>query len=117
MIVLSSGKKLQPEEVEEILVTSPYVKNVCVFSITAQAAGDKIIAIINLQERFQEAYKNPQLKNQITADLKSLCESLSAFKRPNEFIFQEASLELTSSQKVKRAAVVKSFELKQGKNA
>ncbi len=117
MIVLSSGKKLQPEEVEEILVTSPYVKNVCVFSITAQAAGDKIIAIINLQERFQEAYKNPQLKNQITADLKSLCESLSAFKRPNEFKFQEASLELTSSQKVKRAAVVKSFELKQGKNA
>jgi long-chain acyl-CoA synthetase len=100
MIVLASGKKVQPEEIEGLLTSVSFVKEACVISKKDAVSGERIIAIVQLHETTEDA----------TAALRALCQQLSPYKRPHEFILREADFPMTSSMKVKRKFVQDEYQ-------
>ncbi len=109
MIVLHSGKKVQPEEVEILLGRSEYVKSACVIG-AKRGSGEKIVAVIQLNEAFEKFLSDSEKLQEITHHLKTLCQELASFKQPQEFKFRKTPFELTSSQKIKRHIVQKELQ-------
>jgi long-chain acyl-CoA synthetase len=109
MIVLPSGKKIQPEEVEKLLLLSPLIKDVCVLGLPDKEMGVKIIAQV-LLENAAEVADDLNITKPIAEQLRALCKSLAPFKRPQEFRFRKTPFPMTSSQKIKRHQVQKEIE-------
>lgn len=100
LIVLSSGKKVQPEEVEELIDQSPHVKLSCLVLVKNKNL-EVLVVIIELRDEIRD----PEKIQDICADLKKRCEILAPFKRPQEFRIRQNPFQITSSQKVKRHVV------------
>ncbi|WP_413290694.1 AMP-binding protein [Bdellovibrio sp. HCB337] len=107
LIVLSSGKKVQPEEVEEILEQNPQLKASCLTLVKKQGT-EILVAIIELRDEVWDAER----VQGITADLKKRCEVLAPYKRPQEIRLRKTPFQMTSSQKVKRHVV--QYEIDKG---
>lgn len=110
MIVLSSGKKIQPEEVEDALMASKYVKLACLVAIPSKGVGEKIVAALELHEPYSASISDQKFLDTVTEELKFLCQNLAPFKRPQIYTFRQEPFQVTSSQKVKRHWVQKEIE-------
>ncbi|MGZ6449296.1 MAG: AMP-binding protein [Pseudobdellovibrionaceae bacterium] len=105
MIVLSSGKKVQPEEVEDLLMGSKYVKLACLAPTRNKGLSEKLVAVLELHQNYSDSIKDQNFKDEVTAELNKLCLSIADFKRPQSFIFRQDPFPMTSSQKIKRHLV------------
>jgi long-chain acyl-CoA synthetase len=126
LIVLSNGKKVSPQKVESILTTHPMIEQAFVF-------GDKkpyIVALIVLNKEevvrftkehtvlfsdYNELMKNPKLLRHIEHEIHGLNNSLASYERIRKFKilpleFKIETGELTPTQKIKRNAVLKSYQ-------
>ncbi len=93
LIILSNGKNVSPEEIEEKLMnTIPYVKEVLVYQ-----EGDKILGEFFLNE---EDY--PGCRDTLDADVKKTNAMMPMFKRVGSIIIRDEEFPKTTTMKIAR---------------
>ncbi len=117
MIVLSGGKKVFPEEVENVLGDSPNFAEVCVMGM-AREFGEKdgceeIVTVIVPTEDFMNKYPNDaDLEKAVRAEVKSLSSRLASYKRPVKIVVHKEPLPKTTTNKLKRKAIKELIQAK-----
>ncbi|MFA5499851.1 MAG: AMP-binding protein, partial [Candidatus Omnitrophota bacterium] len=112
LIVLGGGKKVFPEEIEEVMSASPYIKEICVLGKIAaeglKAGTEEVFAVIvpNL-ERFEGAEKKDRelIRKKIDAEVGRLGGNLAEYKKISGLMLYFDELPKTSTRKIKRNAV------------
>jgi long-chain acyl-CoA synthetase len=112
MIVLGAGKKVFPEEVEEVLSQSPLIKELCVLGRKAaaglKAGTEEVVAVVvpNL-DALPDADRtdHARLRATIAAEINRLSVSLADYKRITDFMLWNEELPKTSTKKVLRPQV------------
>lgn len=98
-VINRGGEKVQPREVEEVLLSDPRVIAAVVVGRPHSTVGEEPVAYVLATEAALAA------TDELTADLQNLCQtSLSRFKRPAEIIISR-SLPAGPTGKVRRAEV------------
>lgn len=110
MIVLSGGKKVFPEDVEAVLEPSPKFAEICVFGAKRSGGSkdgteDIFVAIVPSQEVLDSVTDEEELNKVIRAEVKTLSEKLSSYKRPSNIIITKELFPRTATKKVKRNEV------------
>lgn len=113
MIVLGGGKKVHPEEIEEVMSKSALIKEMCVIGRKAtsglKAGTEEVFAVIVPNEdafREQERQNKEFIKSKISAEISKLSEHLADYKRISDFMLYFDELPKTSTRKVKRKEVM-----------
>ena len=110
MIVLSGGKKVFPEEVENVLGSSPNFAEVCVLGMP-RVGGEKdgseeIVTVIVPTEDLGSRYPDDnELKKVIRAEVKELSNRLASYKRPVNIVVRRDALPKTTTNKLKRQKI------------
>lgn len=112
LIVLGAGKKVFPEEVEEVMSKSPFVKEICVlgrFASRGMRQGcEEVYAVVvpNTDAFITEERSNAQkIKDKITEEFSRLSRHLADYKRISDFEIWDQELPKTATKKIKRQAV------------
>ena len=110
LIVLASGKKVNPEEVEAVISGSQLIKEVCVIGRLSrdglQQGTEEVCAVIVPSESLgSRTEKRSAIEEEITEEVNRLVASLAPFKRPSKLFIRFEDLPKTSTRKVKRALV------------
>lgn len=113
MIVLGGGKKVFPEEIEEVMSRSGLIKEMCVLGVEAvsglKAGSEEVFAVIvpNPDEFSEEERQNINLmKDKIAKEMNRLSGNLAGYKRIADFMLYFDELPKTASKKVKRKEVL-----------
>lgn len=108
LIILSNGKNVHPEELEEMIKSKlAYAKEVVVFSASnSDLGGECIAACICPEEEYLHSMSMEEFKSQLQKDFKSLNRSLPSYKQINKIMFSEYEFEKTTSKKIKRNSIV-----------
>jgi len=114
LIILGSGKKVFPEEVEEVIGKSPYIKELCVMARTAErglrTGHEEVYAIVvpNIELFDQENItEKKSVKDKIYFEIARLSKDLAPYKRIMSFDISYEGLPKTVTAKIKRDAVSK----------
>ncbi|MEO0225344.1 MAG: AMP-binding protein [candidate division WOR-3 bacterium] len=111
VIVTAGGKNVYPEEIEEILLRSPYIKETIVLPrLNPKTNQEEVYAIIHPDyERIDELATNAK-RNFTEADIEQLirceinkqCDSIAEYKRVRSFKIREEEFPKTTTKKIKR---------------
>ena len=115
LIVTGGGKKVQPEEAEELLLRSPYIKEICVIGCPAteglKAGTEEVYAVIVPNEEQFKAVNKPcdeaTMRHALSEELTALGKELADYKRPVGFEVWKDELPKTATRKIKRPEVRK----------
>ncbi len=114
LIVLGGGKKVFPEEVEDVAGKSPYIKEICVMAKIAEhglrAGHEEVYAVIvpNLELFEQENItERKAITDKIYFEIARLSKDLAPYKRIMSFDLSYESLPKTVTSKIKRDAIRK----------
>jgi len=113
MIVLGSGKKVHPEEIEEVMSKSPFVKEMCVVGRKAtsglKAGTEEVFAVIvpdmdafTIEEKQNQDF----IKTKIALEINKFSDNLAEYKKISDFILYFDELPKTSTRKIKRKEVL-----------
>ena len=107
MIVLSGGKKVFPEEVEAVMIQSPMIEEIVVYSDLVKEGSNKgteeIVAKIYPTRDVLEKYPtDKELEAAIRKEVKKYSLELSSYKRPNNVVITRSPLPRTGISKVSR---------------
>lgn len=92
-IIIKGGMNIYPEEIEEVLLLHPYIKEACVFGESDEILGEIPIARVVLEEDAFDLSED---------DIKKYCfKSLTSFKLPSRIVFVNKIIK-TYSGKIKR---------------
>ncbi len=111
LIVLSSGKKIHPEEVEAVISQNRRVRMVCVLGLKTKAGmmDEQVTAVILPTD--DEIAKCDGDVQKILATLKPeiehQCENLAPYKRPVQILIRTQPFVMTTSLKIKRDILLK----------
>lgn len=112
MIILGGGKKVFPEEVESVMLKSPYIKEICVLPKTAdrgmRKGHEQVHAVIvpNMEALAGErAPSAEQVKERMSAEIAAYSALLAPHKRIMSFDVSYEDLPKTASRKIKRDLV------------
>jgi long-chain acyl-CoA synthetase len=110
LIVLPSGKKVQPEEVERVLLGSPAVKHGCVLGTTGRVASggaQEVCAVVVPSDGLRAAHGGDAaaMLAAVRRELQRIGTVLSAHKRPTRIVLRLEDLPMTALRKVRRAEV------------
>ena len=107
LIVLSNGKNVCPEEVEEaILGQISYVREVVVYSRAAEGRQETIVADVYLDPEHASGVSPAELRKQLELDIQRLNSKLPAYKRVQEVLISQTEFEKTTTRKIKRSTVL-----------
>jgi long-chain acyl-CoA synthetase len=105
LIVLSSGKKIHPEEVECLILSSPMVRFCCMLGLPDPASGaDLPVLVIQPPEALINQYqgKEDELRGLVKAEALRICSELTDYKRPQVVKVMFEGIPMTPSFKIKR---------------
>ena len=109
MIILGGGKKVFPEEVEDVIGKSPYIKEICVLPKIAERAlrkgHEEVYAVIvpNLELFEQERIAaKEEITAKISSEIARLSKNLASHKRIMSFDISYEALPKTVTQKIRR---------------
>ncbi len=104
LIVLSNGKNVHPEELEQLILQKfSYIKEVMVYSsIPKDGHNEYISASVFIDEDYCEETERNSMQIKLTEDIKIFNRSLPAYKRINNVLLREVEFEKTSTRKIKR---------------
>jgi len=113
LIVLGAGKKVFPEEIEQVMSRSPFIKEICVLGKTAtkglRKGCEEVYAVIvpNLDSlNTDERGDARKIKDKISKELSRLAENLAEYKRIVDFEIWEKELPKTATKKIKRQVLI-----------
>lgn len=117
LIVLGGGKKVFPEEVEEVMGKSPCIKEICVLGRVAtqglRRGTEEIYAVIvpDLDHLSSEERGDPaKMKTKISEELEKQSEHLADYKCIMDFEIWTEELPKTSTRKIKRKEVLQKIK-------
>ncbi len=114
MIVLPGGKKVFPEEVEAVIETSEFIKEVCVLSTVRQSGEKKgteeVTAVLVAKDSYYEQYDEKTVEALVLEDVKKKILRVTQYKRPTNIIVRREELPKTTTRKVKRREVKELIE-------
>jgi long-chain acyl-CoA synthetase len=108
MIVLSSGKKIFPEEIESHYAKSPYIKEVCVVGI-GEEDGQSLSAVVVPDAEYCRKAGEGDLNSKIKWELENLSNSLAPYQRIKGFIIVKEGIPRTRLGKIIRYEVKKKY--------
>jgi len=114
LIILSNGKNICPEELEEAVAgVMPYVKEVMVY---AASAGEQelINADVFLDVQYIADNGISDVQERLNQDIRKLNNSLPVYKRINNVNIMEHEFEKTTTKKIKRQVEMKRREYNDG---
>ena len=103
VIVLSNGKNIYPEEIENYILGIPYVQEVVVKALKNEKGQDKSLCaevFIN-QEKVNEM-KLQNVKAQLQKDIAEVCKELPIYKQIASTEIRKTEFEKTTTNKIKR---------------
>lgn len=112
VIVLSSGKKIFPEELEERYLQSPVMKEICVFgnsSCTGTVQGEQLHAIVVPDFDYLREVNVVNSRQIIREEIERISASLPEHKRILSYNIQSTPLPRTATRKIMRWVIVESF--------
>jgi long-chain acyl-CoA synthetase len=110
MIVLSSGKKVHPEEIELHYSKSPVIKEICVLGIVASseyASSERLHAIIVPDFEYLHTQRIVNCRDAIREDIEELSAALPAHKRILSYEIRTDPLPRTTTRKLMRYVVAR----------
>jgi long-chain acyl-CoA synthetase len=112
IIVLSSGKNIYPDELEEYYLQSPYIKEMCVILKQEKSFGhikDSLFAVIvpNLEYFMQQREAN--IREKIRWTLETFGRNIPSYKHIMGFTLTKEELPRTPLRKIKRFAVTEKY--------
>jgi long-chain acyl-CoA synthetase len=108
LIVLGGGKKVHPDEVEEVLAQSPTFKEVCVLGAPSRSplsrGFDEVCAVVvpTAEMSRDVARDGEAMQTAMEAEVARLAARLAQFKRPTRVVVRRESLPTTAIRKLKR---------------
>ena len=115
IIVLDSGKNVQPEEVEEIILACPIVRECCVIGRPARHGSfertEEVCAVVVPTDQFIAMHEGDDgaLQDEVESAVMKQVRSLAAFKRPIAVVTSLAELPKSPIQKIRRNDVRELF--------
>jgi long-chain acyl-CoA synthetase len=109
MIVLSSGKKVDPEEVEKHYSMSPFIKEICIFTSAgkafAEGANQLFAVVFPNEENLRIHGESLHTEEKIKSELDSLSRGLPSYKRVKGFVIADENFPRTALGKLMRHKV------------
>jgi long-chain acyl-CoA synthetase len=103
LIILPNGKNVQPEELEEHLLSSiEYVKEVVVHASTDEAGVEHIVATAFLDAMFVQGVGLDEAEARFRADVARHNRKLAGYKQIHHAQVRDCEFTKTSTQKIKR---------------
>jgi len=103
LIILPNGKNVQPEELEEHLLSSiEYVKEVVVHASTDEAGVEHIVATAFLDAMFVQGVGPDEAEARFRADVARHNRKLAGYKQIHHAQVRDCEFTKTSTQKIKR---------------
>lgn len=111
MIVLPSGKKCFPEEIESLLNRIEGVRESMVWGSENQRGGVDIVALI-IPENIDKTSQEKSVSLQIAAEIKKINESVPSYKSVKYFFLTEEPIEKTPEFQIRREETKNKAEAK-----
>ena len=104
IIILANGKNVYPEELEDAVMSIPYVKEVIVSEYTRSEDGEKqgLSAEVFLDKEKLEAEGISDPERKIKEDVDALCETMPPYKKITRVVVRDTEFAKTTSNKIKR---------------
>jgi long-chain acyl-CoA synthetase len=109
-IALASGKKVQAEEVEEVLATCPSFEELCVLGAPGSRRGGEEVCVVLVPAR-------PLDGAAARAEVARCAATLAPFKRPTDVHLHPGPLPRTATRKVRRAELTRWLVARRGARA
>lgn len=110
LIVTAAGKKISPEEVEDQLLKSPYIKEVCVVGKPVGTNDEDVYALIIPDlDRVSQEGETANMDLLLKSEIKKVCEGLAGYKRVKDFIIWEGEFPKTTTLKLRRNEIRRIF--------
>ena len=115
LIVLGSGKNVQPEEVEEILKGSPFFKDVCILAVpvinSSRLEQEEVGCLVVPSEDQHSLYSNEKdMVVNLESEVNLRCKSIAGYKKPTSIIVYNGEMPMTTTKKIKRGEVRELFQ-------
>lgn len=108
VIVLSSGKNIYPEELEEIFLSrSPYIKEMCVLSVAEKKFGkdkdiESLYAVIVPNLEYFRKKNEINIREKIIWEIENISKKLPSYQHIMGFAIAKEELPKTQLKKIKR---------------
>jgi long-chain acyl-CoA synthetase len=103
LIVLNNGKNIYPEEIENYIMSIPYVNEVVVYALKDENGGENALcaeAYLNEEKLTEMKVTNPiEILKQ---DIGAVCRSLPSYKQIQKVVLRSIEFDKTTSKKIKR---------------
>ena len=112
ILVLSSGKNIYPEELEEYYGQSPYIKELCILlrqDTVFRQSRDLLYAVVVPDFEYFSRQREANLRERIRWDLDTLGRKLPPYKRIMGIILTKKELARTALHKIKRFTVMQEY--------
>lgn len=108
LIILSNGKNIFPEEIENYIQEIPYVKEVVVYGLKDENGMEsELCAQAFLDEEQTAEFGDVDLAKKLKHDINEACKELPAYKRIDKVVIRDTEFEKTTAKKIKRNSVIK----------
>ncbi|RKY39255.1 MAG: hypothetical protein DRP72_00305 [Candidatus Omnitrophota bacterium] len=108
IIVLSSGKKIVPEEVESQYLKSPFIEELCVFLSKSKEKEILTAVVVPNYKQFYEK-EISQIKDRLRWEIENISKTLPSYQRIKKYIIATEKLPKTLLGKIKRYEVEKRY--------
>jgi long-chain acyl-CoA synthetase len=105
IIVDTNGKNVYPDELEEIYLNSPYVKELSIVGLP-DGIGEKVACLVVADDEYDIALSRAELRRQVEEHFRDVSASLPYYKRVKVLHFTDIELPRTATRKVKRGEVI-----------
>lgn len=102
LIVLSNGKNIFPEEIEDYIMKVPYVAEAIVRSVKDKGDEIALLAEVFLNEEEVKKLECENIEKQLREDITKVCEPLPKYKKVAQIKIRDTEFEKTSTRKIKR---------------
>jgi len=112
VIVLSSGKNIYPEELEEHYQKSPYITEICILPRSEERFGrlmESLYAVIVPDLEYFQKRNEKDIRERIRWELENLGKRAPSYKHVMGFMLTKEPLPRTALKKIKRHEVKKQF--------
>lgn len=111
IIVLSNGKNIYPEEIENYIMNVPYVKEVVVYGLKNEFGDEtKLCAEVFLNAEKLEELQITNPVESLKKDIAKACEHLPLYKKVAQIVIRTKEFDKNSSNKIKRQNIGKTSE-------
>lgn len=103
LIVLDNGKNVYPEEIENYILSIPYIQEVIVKGKKNEKGQEiALIAEVFLNKEKVEELKDEDINKKLKMDINEKCKELPIYKRIFEIQIRNQEFEKTTTNKIKR---------------